>query len=312
MPTLLPESYLSLLCCPCDGHGELSLRGDCAVCLSCGRELPVGAEGILEFVDVKRLDAATAQELEGNLYSLSDEQIVQLTRKEKAIGWKSFYSRSRRGSLRHLAKLMAEVDCDQVFFLGTGTGRDIAYLTNFCELNRVFCSDLSVSALRIALARLDGHGVHLGLFTSDLQECPIKSRDIPIVVVNALHHTQDMHLTIDAMLCNSYNNIFLVEPTDNFLIHFLAKKGLAQRKEYSGVIPGRLDLKKLATLCRHHNYRLSVRTEWIFPGDYYRKMFPKGNAFQTIFFLLLDAFSMLTGLVKVGNQSVVHIQRRQS
>lgn len=61
---------------------------------------------------------------------------------------------------------------------------------------------------------------------------------------------------------------FLVEPTTNWLIRRLTRRGLAQRVEYSGVVPDRLDVRQLRALARCHGYRLRLETLWELPVDY--------------------------------------------
>ena len=206
------------------------------------------------------LDGPTAQELEGHTFDFTPQQTAAFMLREKATLWRNYYSRNRMKTIQHLARFMGRIDCRRVFFLGVGTGREIEYLLSFRELHAVYCSDLSYTALRMVPARLAGLGLEVGLFTSDLQHCPVVSSDVPVVVVNALHHTQDMHASLDGLLGKHFDNLFLIEPTGNFFIRFLSRLGLAQRREYSGVIPGRLDLARLKAMCRRHGYRLTLRT----------------------------------------------------
>jgi hypothetical protein len=306
---LPPQAYLGHLRCPHDCRGELVLKEGTAGCQSCCREFAISEDGILELVRESSLDEATTRELHGHAFDFTPQQVEQLVRKEKAMLWRSYYSRNRMNTMRQLAAFMDKTDCGQVFFLGAGTGREIEYLLSFRNLQTVFCSDLSYSALRIIPARLKDYGLSVGLFTSDLQECPVVSREIPVVIVNALHHTRDMHSTLEALLDKRYENIFIVEPTDNFAIRALARLGWARRREYSGVIPGRLELPRLKAMCRRHGYHLLLKTEWEFPRDYYRKLFGNSRWVQKWFFRLLNGFSKLTNVVQFGNFSVVHMSR---
>ena len=54
---------------------------------------------------------------------------------------------------------------------------------------------------------------------------------------------------VERLLAQGYKAILLVEPTSNALIKCLARRGLAQRVEYSGVKPGRLEIGELYRLC---------------------------------------------------------------
>ena len=310
MATLLhPTTYYHLLRCPCSGRTPLSCSEDRLYCHECHREFNVSDGGILELVEPDALDAETARELTGNTYKFTLEQAMSLALADRSNIWHSYYSRSRKGTILHLSKLLDRLDTDQVFFLGSGTGREIEYLLQCRKLRTVFCSDLSVSTLRLVPYRLHRYDLKLGLFTSDLNHCPIRRSAIPIMIVNALHHTQDMHVALEKILLVGHQNILFVEPTDNFLVHCLEKRGLARRVEYSGVKPGRLDLRKLQALGRRHGYKLRVTTHWIFPEDYFRKVFGKFKCLQNAFLAFLDLVSILTNLVKFGNVSIVHMEK---
>lgn len=287
----------------------LAIDGDKARCQDCHRELKISTEGILQFVIASELDAPTAQELVGHTYDLSQPQIESKVLAERNSIWKNYYSRNRMKTMQHLSSYLDRVNCEQMFFLGVGTGREIEYLLSFRKLDTVFCSDLSYTSLRMIPTRLAAYDLKIGLFTSDLQRCPVKCRDIPVVIVNALHHTQDMHAVIESLLARQYDNLFLVEPTDNFLIRLLARYGIAQRQEYSGVVPVRLDLPRLKEMCRKHHYQVALRTHWAFPRDYYRKIFGSSMRFQKVFFPLLNGISILTNMVQFGNFSIVHIHK---
>lgn len=307
---LPPHAYLHSLRCPC--NGMLAIDGDKALCQTCHRELKISPEGILQFVIASELDAPTAQELVGHTFNLSQPQIESMVLAERNSLWKNYYSRNRMKTMQHLSGYLDRVNCKQVFFLGVGTGREIEYLLSFRKLDTVFCSDLSCTSLHMIPTRLAAYDLKVGLFTSDLQRCPVECRDTPVVIVNALHHTQDMHAVIESLLARQYDNLFLVEPTDNFLIRFLARYGIAQRREYSGVIPGRLELPRLKEICRKHHYQLNLRTHWEFPRDYYKKIFGNSKHFQKVFFPLLNGFSMLTNLAKFGNFSIVHLRKLEA
>lgn len=307
--TLPPQAWLANLRCPNACRGELIATETKACCPSCRREFAINGDGILELVRESELDEQTARELRGHDFNLTPQQVAQWVLKEKAVLWRSYYSRNRMKTMQHLAAFLDRADCRQVFFLGAGTGREIEYLLSFRKLHTVFCSDLSYSALRIIPARLREYGLEVGLFTSDLQHCPVASREIPVVVVNALHHTSDMHETLEALLDKQFENLFIVEPTDNFLVRMLSRLGWARRKEYSGVMPGRLELPRIKAMCKRHGYQLRLRTEWEFPRDYYRRFFGNSRWMQRWFFLLLNGFSRVTSVVQFGNFSVVHMSR---
>jgi len=122
--------------------------------------------------------------------------------------------------------------------------------------------------------------LRLRLFTSDLNRCSVESPKVPIVIVNALHHAGDMHAALEAILARGPEHVFFVEPTDNFLVRFLARKGFARRVEYSGLTPGRLGLKTLRAICGRSGYRPRITTMWIFPEDLHRQGFNRPSGFR--------------------------------
>ena len=125
----------------------------------------------------------------------------------------------------------------------------------------------------------------------------------------ALHHTGDMHGSLERLLSFGYRDVLLVEPTSNFVVRLLESRGISRRVEYSGVYPGRLELKKLRALGASHNYGVLVTTGWALPEDYYRRLFGKSRRLERAALALLDLFSAVTNLVKFGNYSVVHLSK---
>jgi hypothetical protein len=309
MSSLLPPSaFLSLLRCPCPGRGELSFAGNSVRCGHCGKEYSV-TNGVLDLAPVQDLDARAIRERETSFSPVPEKQFEMAAKLEKNLLWKDYYTRNRRKTIQYLSGYLTSVNNDRVFFLGAGTGREIGYLESFMKLDTVLCSDLSPAALSMIPVRLAEYDCKIGLFTSDITRCPIATRDMPVVFVNVLHHTPDMHEVLETYLGNHYKNIMLIEPTNNVLIRFLAKVGLARRLEYSGITPGRLEILKLRRLCKKHGYSLSIKTRWSFPQDYYQKVFRGAEWFLGFFFLLIDSLSLVTGVVKFGNISIAHLKK---
>lgn len=308
---LQPADYLHHLACPhCVAPGLRIEHGGSIRCDRCGRCYPVGEEGIVEFVDPAALSGQVAQELQGNTYRYSDQQVAAIMAAERSAGWRTYYARQRRRSMRQLAQYLRELPLTEVAFLGVGTGREIAYLMDFLPLRTVLCSDLSFTALRMVPERLRDVDIQLGLFTSDLGQCPLWSRDVPVLIVAALHHTEDMHATLEKLLAHGYQDVLVVEPTGNLLLRLLARRGLAQRVEYSGLHPGRLDHQALRAMARQHGYRLSLTTLWVFPEDYCRRLNLQGPASSRLLSAGLDVLSTATNAIKFGNLSVAHLQHK--
>jgi hypothetical protein len=306
---LHPRDYLHLLHCPCSASAALSLQGDSAICSRCHRRFPIRERCILDLVDVATLDAETARELKGNTHRATPEQLAAWVAAEQSSGWTGYYAHSRKHSMELLARRLRDAGIDTLFSLGSGTGREIFYLQQFMHLKRVYCSDLSATALEVIPRRLAPFEIEVGLFAADLVQAPIAVKDIPILVVNALHHTRDMHATLTVLLQKGYCDIFLVEPASNFLIRTLARLGLAQRVEYSGVKPGRLEIPRLRAFCREHGYRVSLATLWMFPQDYFERIFGASPRVQQVLIGGLTVFSRAANWIHFGNTTVAHLRR---
>jgi hypothetical protein len=268
----------------------------------------VEADGILQLVDPASLDTETVAEWTANQIELEPRRAMALVLAEGSDLWQSYYVRSRQAAVRTLAGYLDRIGTSEAFFLGVGTGREIAYLQRIRQFDRVFCSDLSSAALRLVPVRLEGHALEVGLFTSDLNRCPIACKEVPVVIVRALHHTHDMHDTIEDLLLQGYEHILFEEPVVNWIIHILARRGLAQREEYSGARPGRLSLARLRTMCQEHGYRLSLTTSWSLPEDYYQRVFGPGKRMQGLILGLLNQVSRASNTFKLGNVCVAHLE----
>ena len=201
---------------------------------------------------------------------------------------------------------------DALVALGTGYGTELKDLLTHIEINKLFVSDLAfTSMLMIHQVTLSSYTGKLCIFTSDLDLCPIKTVSLPILVHQALHHTSDIHRAIEGLLKNGYVEMYFVEPADNFLIRFLARRGLAQRVEYSGVKPGRVNLGTLRKLCGLYGYDLKVKTRWEFPQDYLRRLFPRNGLMLNWFVTCLKVFSYIAGFFEFGNLATLRFIKRR-
>ncbi len=306
MATILnPAHFLQFLSCSCSNSSTLVDKGGKIVCEDCKKEYSV-RDNILEFVEPSELDADTLRELKAHTYELTQERIEKLANKDS---WSNFYSHFANRKTGHLMRYLDKIEGAQIFSLGAGTGFELKKILSLRKFNAVYASDLSYTALRILPHSIDQFDVKCGLFTSDLENCPVKCKDIPILIYEALHHTKEMHLTIEQLLIKNYNNILLVEPSTNFIVQFLSKMGLAQREEYSGLKPMWLELKKLRKLCRRYGYKMSVTTMWEIPEEYFRRFYKKEGSVQAIALLLIDAVSCITNIFKVGSFSIVYLKK---
>jgi len=310
MATVLdPAQYLDSLLCPsCSSGAELVMAGQSVRCSRCSAVFPV-TNGILEFVIPSDLDQDKRRELQGNNLDLTPDTIAHFANKE--AWWSQYYSHVSDKKLRTVSQYIARTGSAQVASLGSGTGYELKWLLGRCRIDRIFSSDLSFSTTSIVPQALAGFDVALALFTSDLDRCPVRDTDILILVYEALHHTPDMHAALEKLLRAGFRHVVFCEPSNNWLIRWLARRGLAQRVEYSGVKPGRLDVRRLRRLCAEHAYDLEVKTMWHFPDDYFSRLFGEGARRRRLFLAAMDALSAATNPVRFGNVAVAYCRRRQ-
>jgi hypothetical protein len=225
---------------------------------------------MLQFVDAAGLDDDKQRELDGNTLSLDSETVDMYLRKDE---WSPLLTHWSNRSLRRLARYIRAAGPAELSFLGVGTAFEVPPLLRYgVAPQRLNLSDLSATALAIAQIRM-GREAELVTappyyFTSDLDAVPLRNANQGIVIYECLHHTADMHAALERMLAFGYADIFFVEPTTNWLIRLLARRGVAQRIEYSGVDPDRLDMRRLRSLATRYGYSRKVHTVWAIPIDY--------------------------------------------
>jgi hypothetical protein len=231
--------------------------------------------------------------------------------------WNDYILHLRMVKLKLLIEELFQDDVSTLVFLGSGAGTEITQILEMDKnkkIKRVLASDISLNACKISAQRLEKYDIEATIFSSDLDYCPVKKNtNYPIVIIDALHHTPDMHKSIEKLLAYGYKNIYFVEPTNNLIIKLLEKFGLARRMEYSGLIPGRLEIERLKTMAKEYQYSLKINTIWEFPADYYRKLFGSLASKKTVeklFLSTIDAISYVTNFIKSGNSSIVHLKKK--
>lgn len=285
-------------------------------CSTCDRHVLV-SDDVVELVDPESLDDHKSGELAGNEIAHDEETIRHYLDKED---WSTFTAHFIDKKAARLARLLADDDVDDVVFLGAGMGFEVGpLLRHGFEPKRLGLSDLSRSALEVSKFYLPHAGVDprtpVALFTSDLDAVPLKDRSQTIVVYECLHHTPDMHESLRRMLAYGYERIYLVEPTNNWVMRALAERGLAQRVEYSGVEPDRFDLKRVSEICRHYAYSARTWTMWEFPDDYFRAIVRRlvkkegSAALERAMHLAIDAMSVVGRPFRFGNFAVIRLTR---
>jgi uncharacterized protein YbaR (Trm112 family) len=307
MTTLHPEQVIAQFSCSCAPDSNLCVEHEQAVCQQCGRRYPI-RDGILEFVDPAGLDDEKARELAGNSYTkFTPEFIRKMASKDS---WGAYHCHFHDLKIRHLLRYLNRLGDTPLASLGSGSGFELKMILKQRHFRRVFSSDLSYQNVQIVPYSLEAVNTEVCLFTSDLDACPLKDRELPILIYEALHHTPDMHATLERLLRYGYTNIFFVEPTGNWLVRALARLGLAQRVEYSGVKPGLLRLDRLRQLCREYGYQASITAVLEFPEDYFRKICPKDGAWQSFLLGCMDLMSLLLRPFNFGYMTIGHLRKR--
>lgn len=297
--------------CNCDS--TLLLENEKLICAKCGIKYRIN-NNIIEFVDASRLDEHKNNELIGNSFKIDDETINMFINKENWHKYASFWHDKK---INILQKYIDKINIEKIAFLGCGSGFEINKIMNRNKsIKQIFASDLSYNSVYMVPYILDTNlksnpDVNTILFTSDIDNCPISDIDIPIIIYEAIHHTPDIHLSIENLLKQKYNNILFVEPTNNIVIKWLAKKGLAQRIEYSGVKPGRLDNNILSELAKKYNYTIKCKTIIDIPIDYVHKFIKKDSTMEAFFCNFMLALSSILNLFKFGNFTIAHLQKKR-
>lgn len=306
MKNLSNKEAIKYLCCPFD-QSKLKTTKEALICSNCSRKFNI-TNKIIEFVDPKNLDKKTRRELKGNFYKLDKKTIETYATKDE---WSSYHIHCSDKKFDLILKKLNQLKSTGIFSLGSGTGFEIKKILNKKKLEPVFSSDLSFTATMIVPYTLEKNSVKACLFTSDLNFPPvIPTKKMPILVYEAMHHTGDIHLTLDKLLERGYKDIILVEPTTNFLIRILAKFNLAERVEYSGEKPSLLDLAKVKKLIKKHKYEAEMVSLWEFPEDFFRKIFGQSIFMEKIFLKFMDGVSFIGNVFKIGSMSFVYLRKK--
>lgn len=303
---------LNYLTCPfCPRPNGTTLKGEKGAlrCSVCKRKYKI-TSNIIEFVRPGDLDSETARELRGNTFKLTRENIKHYENKDK---WSNYYNHFVEKKMNLLLNKLKKIRKSGIVSLGSGPGFEIKQLLKRKKLKTIFSSDLAYSATRVVPHTLKSYRINLCLFTSDLNRPPVRQDvNFPIVIYEALHHTGDMVATIEKFLERNYKHILFVEPSTNFLVRIMAKLGLAERVEYSGLKPEFLDLNKLKTVAEKYDYQISVDTIWEVPEDYFRIFCKKEGIVQNLLVGLIDLTTYVGNFFKFGNFAIVSLERQDA
>jgi len=304
-----PQKLVDYVKCPfC--YRSLTAETEYVKCQTCNKIFLIYKDIILNLIEEANLDLFAINELIANQCYVKTNSLNLSIQSNDIFLWKDYYSQSRKKSIQYLSHFIKNTKNNTIFFMGSGSGKEIQYLLNFLSFKTAICIDLSLPALSLIPVRLQNKEINLGLIASDIRNSIIIPKNIPIVFTNVLHHTQDMHNVLEKYLTEKYQHILFIEPLDNFFISFLSAFGISKRIEYSGIKPGRLNIKLIRNMCKKYGYGISIKTLWSFPQDYYHKLFGNSIIIQKLFFLLINLFSDITNFIKFGNVCIGYLKKK--
>jgi hypothetical protein len=306
----IPLKYLpKYFCCPScltTIISKLKVIKNGLHCSQCKNNYRI-KNGILEFVIYNDLNKETRRELKGNSFALTKSNIKHYASKDT---WSSYYYHFVNQKFTYLISYLNTFRFKGLISLGSGPGFEIKEILKRKPIKTIFSSDLAFSATSVVPETLKDYDIDLCLFTSDLNKTPVlPNTSYPILIYEALHHTGDMHLSIEKLLQKGYKNILFVEPSTNFLINILAKYGRAQRVEYSGLKPEFLNIGTLKKLSKKYNYALKIHTIWDIPEDYFRIICKNKSTLQSIILRFIDLISYVTNFFQFGSFAIVSLEQ---
>lgn len=304
------ESVKFLTCPKCfkPNGSTLQYGGGYFICTKCKQKYPIKNK-IIELVNPKLLSKQVRNELKGNVIPLTSKNIKRFATKDK---WSNYYNHFVSQKIDYLVQGLEKIKAEGIISLGSGPGFELKQILKRKHYPLVFSSDLAITTTKIVPHSLKGFDITLCLFTSDLNFIPVlPKKTLPILIYEALHHTKNSTKTIEKMMKKKYENIFFVEPCTNFLIKFLAKLGLAQREEYSGLIPDFIDLEKLKKTVGRYGYHANIKTIWDIPEEYIRLICKKGSGIESALLKAIDLASAIGNLFNFGSFAIVHLHNEK-
>lgn len=287
-------------------RAPLIYSDDNLICSVTRKRFPIKDE-IVDFVEPQILDNIALGELSGNDFVGSDADMEAYIRKYDS------YPAARHITTKDInlvVKYLRQIGSDELCCLGAGGGMEAMLIAQKYPLKRIYCSDIAQSKHRVVLRSLQSLDLQVGLFASDFDHCPWAATEIPLLIHQALHHTgSGMHQTLRTLLSYGFRNLILVEPTKHVLTGALARFGLAQRVEYSGVTPGRLDIAEVHSCATKFGYRMTITTNWSFPPDYFRILGGHNRIIGSGLLKTFDGISWCTNLLSCGNNSVCWLSK---
>jgi len=310
METIPIAALLADLACPACGAANLAQAGEAVSCGACARRYPV-RRGVVDFLLQDRLGETEQREIKAMTLDIDDERKLRwVIEKEKWDRIQThFLTRGVSAAARYLAAY-ARPGVTLVT-LGTGSGIELRLLTRTLSFERVIGSDISWTAAYAAGRSLAEGTAAVGLLACTFDGCPLRrSANTVGFVFEALHHADDVHRTIEALLTRNFENLVFVEPTRNRLINALARRGLAMNVEYSGLKPDWIDLATVREIADRCGCDMQVTTWWPFPDSLVPKLVKRSRLLSAVLCRSVDLVSALTAPFGFGAMSAVHLRRR--
>ena len=222
MEPISKEDLLTYFYCPDCGSSDLVAVTDAIVCRACHRQYPE-KHGVIDFLLYDQLSESEKRELKAMTLPLDRQKLQWIVEKEKWDRIQThFLMRGIRAAMRYLSKYNRLGKT--LVTLGSGAGFELRVLSEFISFDKIIASDISWSASHAIRMSVEARTGMLGLFTCDFNRCPVKrSSEMVCFVFEALHHTDNVHMTIENLISKNFDHIVFVEPTRNWLINSVSR-----------------------------------------------------------------------------------------
>ncbi len=296
-----------LSCVRCSSR-SLHYSDEKVVCTSCLSQYPVN-HGVIDLVPYDLLPETATNEIKAMSLSLNDEQLKPFIQKENWDALQTHYHKKAIRAACHFLKQYAGSD-SVLFAMGCGAGFEFRLMHPHDRPKDIIASDISWRAARaIPLSVKDIDGV-LGTIACDFNHCPV-TKDSKLVgfVFEALHHSDDVHGSLEALLANRFEHLLMVEPTRNWLVNLLEPMGVTMRIEYSGLKPDWIDIKKARRIAHRLGFKMEVKTWWPIPDSLVPSVVKRNIFMRSGLCAVVDTFSTLANLFNFGAMSAFHFKR---
>jgi hypothetical protein len=307
MEAIATKVLLNYFFCPSCRSSDLAEADDIVTCRTCQCRYPI-KRGVIDFLLYDKMGETEKKELKAMTLPIDDEQkVCWIIEKEKWDRIQThFLMRGIQAAERYLSKYA--YPGITLVTMGSGAGFELRALSQFIAFDKIIASDISWTASYAISKSIEQRVGMLGLFAADFKRCPVKrSSEVVGFVFEALHHTDNVHKTIETMLAHNFDHLVFVEPTRNWLVNMLSKVGLTLNIEYSGLKPDWINLRTVRKIARYHHYRMEVSTWWPFPDSLVPKAVKKVKVLSMLLCSIVDGVSWLTNLFHFGAMSAVHL-----